>query len=91
MSVEYANPAGQVMGPPPEEGDLEQIEQIRKDLGTVMVDVAGLKSKMDAELPHLATKADLHALDSKMNKTFYGVVFTLILSAMGIAIKLFHP
>jgi len=49
-----------------------------------------LRAKVDAILPHLAPKADLHAMETRLIKWIVGALFSGIALAVAIAQAISH-
>lgn len=58
--------------------DLEsRIRKVEETLGDVRVDVAGVRQKLDSEMPTLVTKAELKSLEATMIKWMVGVALAI--------------
>ena len=73
------------------------MDDLSRRVGNLETGIAEIRAKLDAVLPHLATKADLHALEARMHvietrmiKWIVGAQLTGIAIAVGIAQVISH-
>jgi len=59
-------------------------------LRPILSDIAGLKAKFDAEIPHLATKALVQEIKSDARTWIVGMGITLLVAFAGIQIQFFN-
>lgn len=57
----------------------DRIGNLEKDVGQLKVDVASIKSRLDSELPHLATKADM----AEVRTEIHGMSNRLVMWSVG--------
>jgi hypothetical protein len=62
----------------------ERVVQLEKHVADLRVDIASIKQRLDSELPHLSTHADVSKLESTMIKWFVATALTLVASVFAI-------
>ena len=62
----------------------KRFDSMERRLDTSETALAGLRSRFDTELPHLSTKADMHAAQGRMYAWMIGAILTMTLGFLGL-------